>query len=405
MIENINLKRHDGESETEYIIRLGEAKDAGLLDMTWGELATVFNNNLRQPGHGYTESAYRKKYAAFRNFKSDNIIRKTESEETKELNLLKEEIQKEKRKLFDQRREYNKLVASDARAEHLTDYLIEAANAINEKYPLVRNVSDVCVGNKEAVVCLSDWHYGLVTDNLWNKYNITICKERIKKFVAYTQVYLREQGIKKLHVLTLGDLANGSIHTSCRVASEEDTCDQLMHVSEILAQVIDQLSECVEEVIVYSCYGNHMRTVQKKEDSIHSDNMEKIVPWWLEQRFKNRDDISIHYSQFKEFTFMKVLGKNIVAVHGDGFKFKEIGVITNTLFSKLFGCSIDYTISGDKHHLEEMSNFGIESILVRSLCGTDNYANDQRLYDRAGQTLIIFNDDYGRECTYHIPLD
>ena len=62
-------------------------------------------------------------------------------------------------------------------------------------------------------------------------------------------------------------------------------------------------------------------------------------------------------------------------------------------------------MSGDKHHLEEFERFDIESILIRSLCGADDYSNDNRLYSRPGQTLMIFNDVYGREATYHIPLD
>lgn len=33
------------------------------------------------------------------------------------------------------------------------------------------------------------------------------------------------------------------------------------------------------------------------------------------------------------------------------------------------------------------------------------YANNKRLYSKAGQTLMIFNDVYGRESTYHIPLN
>ena len=34
----------------------------------------------------------------------------------------------------------------------------------------------------------------------------------------------------------------------------------------------------------------------------------------------------------------------------------------------------------------------------------DEYANNKRLYSKPGQTLMIFNNEYGRESTYHIPL-
>lgn len=401
----IDLSRKAGESELAYIQRLGMAKQQGLIDMTWGELATVFNKNLREPGQEYNESTYRKKFASMQKFGEEFGTGKSQSEEAEELKLLKEGIQKERRKLFDQRREYNKLLTSDARAEHLTECMIEAANAINQRYPLLDLSGHIYNCKKEALVCFSDWHYGLVTDNIWNKYNVEICKDRVAKFVKYTKTYLLQNNVDTAHIVLLGDSANGCIHTSCRIKSEEDTCDQIMHVSEIIAQAINEISLVVNKVNVYSCYGNHLRSVQKKEDSIHSDNMEKIIPWWLEQRLKENKKISINYSEYKEFTYINILGYSIVCVHGDNFNFKDICVTVNSLFSKLFGHQIDYTVSGDKHHLEEYGQYGIESILVRSLCGTDDYANSKHLYDKPGQTLIIFNDEYGRECTYHIPLE
>ena len=244
----------------------------------------------------------------------------------------------------------------------------------------------------------------MVTDNIWNKYNTDICRERVQTLVEYVKHYAKEQKINVLNIALLGDAAHGAIHVGCRIQSDEDTCDQLMHVSEILAEAIAELSTCVNKVNVYSCYGNHLRTVQKKDESKHSDNLEKIIPWWIKERLKNNSKVNIIESPYKEFTRIDILGSKICCVHGDLDNFKNLGVTVNTIFNKVYGESIDYTVSGDKHHLEEFESFGIESILVRSLCGTDEYANNKRLYSDAGQTLIIFNDDYGRECTYHIPL-
>ena len=399
----IDLSRRTGESEWEYIKRLGEAKQSGLIDVTWQELANVFNNNLRID-HPWTESAYRKKYASMKAVENEFGIGKSDNEQIEELKRLKEDIQKEKQKLFDQRREYNKLLTYDARAEHLNDYMLEAAEKLNGSYPLLPVDIKHEYSNREAVLCLSDWHYGMVTDNIWNTYNTEICKQRVAKCVSYAKEYLFRNKVRILHIALLGDAAHGACHVSCRVKSEEDTCDQIMQVSEIIAQVVNDLAKCVEKVYVHSCYGNHLRTVQKKDESVHSDNMEKLIPWWLEQRLKDNDKVVVECSPYKEFIYINVLGRNICCVHGDSFNFKDIGMTTNALFTKLFGQSIDYTISGDKHHLEEFGQYGIESILVRSLCGTDDYAAERHLYDKPGQTLIIFNDEYGRECTYHIPL-
>jgi hypothetical protein len=79
-------------------------------------------------------------------------------------------------------------------------------------------------------------------------------------------------------------------------------------------------------------------------------------------------------------------------------------VTINSLFSKKYGKTIDYTYSADKHHLEAFEQFGIESALVGSLCGTDEYANNKRLYSYPMQTLSIFTKDDGKLCTYNIKL-
>lgn len=323
-----------------------------------------------------------------------------------ELKSIKDEIFKEKRKLYDQRREYNKLLTHDARAEHLNDELVKVANEMAITLPLIVSEEWKPVNTKkEALVCWSDWHYGMITDNIWNTYNTEICKERVRKLVHYTIEYLELNKIDMLSIVLLGDAAHGGCHTSCRVQSEEDVCDQIMHVSEIMAEAINEISKHVNHITVYSCYGNHLRTIQNKNDSVDSDNMEKLIPWWLKQRLKDNFKVDIVESEYKEFTRINILGYKICCVHGNLDRFKDLGVTVNTIFSRKFNETIDYTISGDKHHLEEFEQFDIESILIRSLCGTDDYANEKRLYGKPGQTLVIFNNQYGREATYHIPLN
>ena len=406
----IDLHRLENENEEQFIFRLGQAKDSGNLDMSWDEIANVINKEFRNDESEYrSEAAYRKPYQQAKRYFEANVFKTYSDEDSyfKELQIQKDAVYKEKRKLYDQRREYNKLLTFDARAEHLNEELVKAANRLNEEKPLVFNETWFKPNiHKEAIMFWSDWHYGMTTDNIWNKYNTEICKNRVKAFVEISKEFIRLNNIDVLNIVMLGDAAHGSIHTGCRIQSEEDTCDQLMHVSEIMAEAINDLSNIVNHIAVYSCYGNHMRTIQDKKDSIHSDNMEKIIPWWIEQRLQNNLKVEIKYSEYKEFTKLNVLGKNICCVHGDLEKdFKQIGVTINTLFTRKFGETIDYTVSGDKHHLEEFEKFDIESILIRSLCGADEHSNNGRLYSRPGQTLMIFNDVYGREATYNIPLD
>lgn len=402
------LKRLPNETEDECVWRIGQAKANGLLgDMTWVDIAAFFNKEFREDETSYYDSsAYRKKYKNFSDA-YNGIFSKTHFTESRQIELEEQmnELYKIKKQVQDQRRELRNLLTPEARFDNLTEKLIEAANHLCEIKPL--NFTDYVVetDNSEAVITFADWHYGMVTDNIWNKYNTEICRQRVSTFVSKTIKYLQRHKIKTAHIMLLGDAAHGAIHTGCRVASEEAVCDQIMQVAEIIAEAVNELSSYVPTVNVYAAYGNHLRTVQNKNDSIHSDNMEKLIPWWLEQRLQNNSRVNIIRSDYYEFLYLNVCGCNIVGAHGDLEKFKQFGLIVNTLFTKKYGLTIDYTVSADKHHIEEFEQIGIESVLIRSLCGTDDHANNGRLYSAPGQTLMIFSPTEGRECTYNIKLD
>ena len=97
-----------------------------------------------------------------------------------------------------------------------------------------------------------------------------------------------------------------------------------------------------------------------------------------------------------------MLGHGIVAVHGDLERFDKLGTDMHMLFNKSYGIDVEYVFSGDKHHMESNESYGVENIMVSSLCGTDEYANSKRLYSKPGQTLCIFNSEDGKICTYNI---
>lgn len=400
------LQKRIDENESQYIWRVGQAKDAGLIDFTWEQLTPILNTQLNiEETEWRGESAWRKKYRVMQQA-YDDVFSKLQFSESHmaEIETKTKELFKAKKQFQDQRRECRKLWTAEARFDNLTEKLIESVNHLCKIKPLTFEDYVVNVGNSEAVIAWADWHYGMVTDNIWNQYNTDICRQRVSKFVSKAIKYIQRHNVKVLHIMLLGDAAHGSIHTGCRVASEEDACDQLMQSSEIMAEAINELSSYVSEVNVYATYGNHLRTIQNKNDSIHSDNMEKIIPWWLEQRLQNNNKVNIVKSDYYEFIYLNVCGYNIVGAHGDLEKFKQFGLTVNTLFTKKYGKTIDYTVSADKHHIEEFETMGIESILVRSLCGTDEYANNNRLYSAPGQTLMIFTPEDGRECTYNIKL-
>lgn len=375
--------------------------------MKWPEAAQVCNEQWFEDEDDYMgESAWRKMYQYARAFYDNHVFDFMLSDDGYKEEMDEEllAIRKAKMQLADQRRELNKVVRVEAREDHLMEVIEEAAAYMGELVPFISDeFSDPTLeADKEAILCFSDWHYGMITDNVWQQYNVDICKERVNEVVRRTKEYLDNNHVEKLHVVILGDLIHGACHTSCRVASEESTVMQLMHATELVAEAVYKLSKCVETVYVHCQYGNHARTIQNKDESMHQDNLEMLVPWYLQARFANTMNVFVCPPPHNEFSTFDCAGYNVCFVHGDLDKFKDLGLTANTLFMKKYGHGIDYTISGDKHHLESFEQFGIESDLVPSLCGTDEYANNKRLYSMPGQTLFVYSRKYGKEATYNI---
>lgn len=327
-----------------------------------------------------------------------------------EIESQKYELRKERQRFFDQRRELNKLIASESRREHLYDALRESAAALRETVGEMWGGHDAyrspsSTSDNEAVLVFSDWHYGMICDNVFNRFDTDTCKRRVRAVVDGAVRRIALHGCSKLHVVILGDLFHGAIHTSARVASEEIVCDQIMQVSEILAQAIEELSRHVSQTVVYMTYGNHGRTVQQKNDNIHRDNMERLIPWWLRERFSGRDNITMQDESENEFVLLNVAGHDICAAHGDLDSVKRSPRLLTALFERQYGAHIEHILLGDKHHRESFEELGVTAQICGSLCGVDEYASTKRLFSTPSQLLLVVNRDDGVDAEYNISVE
>ena len=108
-----NVDLLENESESSYIWRLGQAKEAGLLDMTWPEIAELINKNFRTDETEYrSESAYRKKYNNAKNFNNEVFAKINHSAE---IDAKIRELEREKIKFRDERNAWQKQNYIDAR--------------------------------------------------------------------------------------------------------------------------------------------------------------------------------------------------------------------------------------------------------------------------------------------------
>ncbi len=392
------FQRQQDETPEQYRIRL--YKNQALYNLTNKEIGDLCNEAF---GVEYDESAHRKYVRPYLDGYNAAMMDIADGKDyLKELELAKFELSKERQRVFDQRREFRKLSTLDARTEHLYDTLEEAAHNLNDTVgKMFDEEKSFDVNDNEAVLVFSDWHYGMVADNIFNCYDTKICKQRVHDVVENAIERIQLHKCKAVNIVMLGDSFHGAIHAGVRVASEELVSEQIMQVSEIIAQSILRIRSVVPQVNVYMTYGNHGRTVQSKVDSLHADNMERLVKWWLKQRLAKCDGILFPHGEEYEFLVFNVMGHGFCASHGDLDNVRYSTRLLPTLIRKTVGKDVEYVLLGDKHHVEMFDEVGVTAQLCGSLCGVDDYANDHRLYSDPSQLLLIV-DKNGVDAEYRL---
>ncbi|MGG1663078.1 hypothetical protein [Brevibacillus sp. NRS-1366] len=269
---NISLHlRQLNESLEQYKDRLVLNKEA--YNLSWNAIAQLWFDHADDRKSDDYFRKYRKRL-----FKSEKKELKTVDSQGTEIEDKIIQYEKTKFKVQDQKREYRNLIRNDARFEHLKEELIRAVQEIAQLKPLNWNRPYQSIGDKEAVALFSDWHYGIVSDNYFNKFNPNIFHERVKVLVHKTIEYGKLHGVKKLHVFNLGDIVSGILHVSVRVQNTEDIISQVKVVSEVMSEVLAKFSSEFEEVKFYSVRGNHDRVTANKHDAISKESFADIVP-------------------------------------------------------------------------------------------------------------------------------
>ena len=185
MVNDI-LKIKDGETENEALWRIGQAKESGLLgDITWPEIAEVFNRHYRDDETCYYDSsAYRKKFRNYLDaynqiFSKENFTEK----QMGDYEAKKRELDKARIKLQTEKLEYNRWLREEARDELIGEKICDAIreyNSVISPQPIVVNKS-----SKSAVLAFGDEHYGVeftiygLHGEIINEYNPEIFEKRM----------------------------------------------------------------------------------------------------------------------------------------------------------------------------------------------------------------------------------
>ena len=370
--------KQPNEQNEEYCARLYALRET--LGLTWRDIADIINKELN---YNYSPDKYRKDASKIIRASSNNIL---------------DEIayRNAKTRLADERTQLNSLYRRISREDTIKEIAHDAASLLNASFRLPVTKPKVTARKNEAILELSDWHYGIEIDNAWNKYSPEIAKQRIAKLKAIVIDKIIENDVHTLHIVNLGDLIAGRIHLQLRINSQFDVVTQIIQVSELLAQFIADMS-AYAEIHYYDCLDNHSRVEPIKENSLELESLARITSWYLKERLG--PDIFIHENEFGDdiITF-NVLGHEICGVHGHHDKPQKV-VDNMTLMTKRH---YDLVLTAHLHHFSADEKNQTVVISNSSLMGTDEYAEKLRLSAFPAQNLILVTKENPVEAIFRI---
>ena len=366
-------------------------KVEGTLDMGWDEVcdligADIHPDSLRKAFATTNYGGYQ-----VAKYLMDKTANELTEEMVKKLQSKKDEEYKERVRLQDARREYNKELRVEARYENLVNIMkdclrdvVTSSVEFGEKHLHIENKKP-----KYAILMLSDWHYGALCDSQWNYYDTNVAKERAEQLVAKTQSYILSLGVTDLIVEINGDMCEGMINIGNRVASEESVVEQIINVSKLLSKCILSLKPYVNSIKVVTTLGNHGRlTPNRKEQADERENFEMLIPEFL--RLTLGDDIPIITSQGLDFVKYEFDDKIICLSHGHHDKAKS--AIDNMI--RVYKVVPDEIHLGHWHHMSDLNDSNIHVVVNGSIKGVDDFGlKATRCTTQPSQNLIVYGKD------------
>lgn len=343
-------------------------------NLTWNDVRDIINYIYNV---NYTSSCYKSRYQ--RHKICDNII--NGDNENDIINEKLFELAKEKVKLSDERVQINALIRRLAREETLKEIANNVVEQMSSKKQL--NYSPNIIANNqfvEGLLLIGDWHYGIVIDNMFNKYDTVIVKDRVSRLLNRVISICRKDNISTVHVTNLGDMIAGDIHLPLRINSRVDVITQVLEVSEIIAEFLNELSNVVH-VSYCGTLDNHSRIDPNKANSIELESLARITDWYLRARLPQ---ITFTADSVSDISEVNILNHNIAFIHGHKDRQGTMVSSINNFAQKHY----DLICSAHYHHFSANEECGTFMIANGSLMGTDDHAYDLRLHSNPSQTFV-----------------
>ena len=407
MVDDI-LKIKDGETENEALWRIGQAKESGLLgDITWPEIAEVFNRHYREDETCYYDSsAYRKKFRNYLDaynqiFSKENFTEK----QMGDYEAKKRELDKARIKLQTEKLEYNRWLREEARDELIGEKICDAIRAYNSvisPQPIVVNKS-----SKSAVLAFGDEHYGVeftiygLHGEIINEYNPEIFEKRMWTLFYKVLDIINKENLTTLYVFSLGDFTDGVLRCSQLKKLRYGVVEGTVKYANFISNWLNELSKYVK-IKYQMVYGNHseLRMLGQPKGTFKEENTGMFVREMIKTRLEDNQNFEMIMNP-TGLIFDTIEGFNTLGIHG------EVRNMENAIkdFSNTYNTDIRILIGGHMHHYKaETVGINRDVVNVPSIIGIDDYSMSLNKTSNPGATLLVIEQGDGIGVEYKIKL-
>ncbi len=319
----------------------------------------------------------------------------------KQIHDAKDELEKEKIKLRQEKIELNERYRYNARNEIFEDRVIAAIQQlkpIDYKLPKDINVPKV---NSTGLLCISDFHVGNeyeikgMYNEVINKYNFDVMKNRM--WYLLRQIEEDDIAYDNLVIAVCGDLFENILRPSSLIKLKEPVLDTVINFSEFMANwFVEVQRQLMIPINIVSVGGNHdIQRLLMSKPCFEDENLTKLFAHIVKLRLQNCEDIYV--DDYTDVAIKTIRKTNIMFIHGEDKDLQS----TMEYFEHLYNVSIDEIIAGHLHSYESktvgIADVGDRTVTrVGSICGINPYAKKLRVGARPSAYFALYDDDNGK---------
>lgn len=408
MLEDIDFKRQDEESEEEYQYRVcGLKEEKGL---RWDDICAILNAEL---GYNYTESRYRKQYAAYlAGYRARDKEACQEAPPQTEIPLNDaEEAMKAAYGFNAGQIPYYRLLRQEGRFERF--YSLVGGKLSKMEPPQIqytyKKEGNPVETEKRYFLTIADTHIGANFVSVNNNYSIAEAQRRFNVLLEETVKFVKEKKLQTLSVLSLGDIVQGCLRLQDLKINEMAVVDAFVRACRMYAEFLNALSAFCQINFYQVCYSNHdqLRPLGTKASELASEDMGKIFLAYLTDVLADNERVIVVGESDRDYLEFNIFDFECFALHGH--QVKSVADLYKNLATRHHKF-YDYIFVGHTHSTKEFVNaegkrHELETLVSPSFIGSDPYADKLMVGSKAGCKIYEFDKLRGHTASYKIILN